>query len=199
VLDNQRERIVRAMVDTAAERGYAETAVADVIKRAGVSRKTFYENFKSKEACFLAAYDTVSGRLSTAAIQAYKSADDWTQGIRAALRACVEALVDDPAGARVAFVEILAAGPHALERYEASVRRFIPMIELGRSQAVHGPELPPRLAEEVIGGVSQAMYLKILEGDIAALEQSVDELLYFTLVPFIGHERARAIAFADCD
>jgi AcrR family transcriptional regulator len=193
VLSNQRERIVRAMVEVAAERGYAETVVAEVIKHAGVSRKTFYDNFKGKEECFLAAYDTVSSELSRTAIEAYEEADDWPHGVRQALRASLRMLVLDQAAARVAFVEVLAAGPQALERYEAAIRRFVPLMERGREQVEHGGEVPPKVAVEVIGGVAQAMYLKILEGDALSLERSFEELLYFALVPFVGHERARSI------
>src|SRR3954463_3168983 len=64
VAESQRERLLVAMADAVAEKGYAHAAVADVIERAGVSRRTFYEHYANKEECFLAAYDAgVSGML----------------------------------------------------------------------------------------------------------------------------------------
>jgi AcrR family transcriptional regulator len=57
VWESQRERLLGAMADAVAEKGYANVAVADVIERAGVSRKTFYEQFENKQECFLTAYD----------------------------------------------------------------------------------------------------------------------------------------------
>jgi AcrR family transcriptional regulator len=197
VLENQRERILDAMVHTAARRGYAEVAVADVIKRAGVSRKTFYENFKSKEDCFLTAYGVLVGRLSARAVDAYEQSDSWTDGIRGALRALLQMLSQDPALARVAMVEILAAGPRALERYDQAMHRILPILELGRAESAHGAELPPKLAEEILGGVTQTIYLSVLEGKSGTLEDSLQELLYFTLVPFLGHERALRAAFSE--
>lgn len=194
VLDNQRERILRAMTDTVAQQGYGQVTVADVIKCAGVSRKTFYESFKSKENCFLTSYDALIDRLSRVAIDAYTAAEDWTDGIRAALGVTLGALSDDGAMARVVLVEILAAGPRALERYDQAMHRILPILELGRGESEHGSELPPKLAEEILGGVTQTLYLQVLAGDQAHLQDSLGELLYFTLVPFLGHERARAAA-----
>src|SRR4051794_24535271 len=57
VWESQRGRMLAAMATAVGEKGYAEVAVADVIARAGVSRKTFYEHFENKQQCFLAAYD----------------------------------------------------------------------------------------------------------------------------------------------
>ena len=194
VHDNQRERILRAIADTVAQQGYGPVTVADVIKSAGVSRKTFYENFKSKEACFLTSYDALIDGLSQVAIEAYNAAEDWTDGIRAALGATLAALSVDSALARVVLVEILAAGPQALERYDQAMHRILPILELGRGESTHGSELPPKLAEEILGGVTQTLYLQVLAGGQAHLQDSLGELLYFTLVPFLGHERARAAA-----
>ena len=63
VTESQRQRILQAMIEVVSERGYPETRVVDVIGVAGVSRKTFYELFASKEDCFLAAYDVLLGNL----------------------------------------------------------------------------------------------------------------------------------------
>lgn len=197
VLENQRERILQAMVDTVAQRGYGQVAVADVIKAAGVSRRTFYENFKSKEDCFLLAYDVLISGLSAVAIDAYAAAADWTDGIRCALRATLATLSKDTALARVVLVEVLAAGPHALQRYAQVMHRILPILQLGRCESEHGSELPAKLAEEILGGVTQALYLRVLAGEQASLSDSLSELLYFTLVPFLGHERALAAAFQE--
>lgn len=197
VADNQRGRIMRAMADTVADRGYGESTVADAIKHAGVSRKTFYDHFKNKEDCFLATYDAVVDHLSVVAIQAYSAENTWTDGVRGALRACLDFLSSEPALGRIALVEILAAGPQALERYDKALRRFIPLIEAGREESQFSSELPSKVSEEIIGGVGQALYLRVLEGNIAALSESLDDLLYFALVPFLGHDRALEVAFTS--
>ena len=63
IAQNQRERIITALVDTVAERGYNATTVAHITKAASVSRRTFYEHFADKEACFLAAYEMVADHI----------------------------------------------------------------------------------------------------------------------------------------
>src|SRR5215475_3199222 len=87
VATQQRTRILAATVDVVAELGYPETRVVDVIKRAGVSRKTFYEFFDDREDCFLAAYDLALGDLYRGTEVAYESASGqpWADRIRIAL------------------------------------------------------------------------------------------------------------------
>ena len=77
---SQRRRILEAMVEVVAERGYPETRVVDIIERAGVSRKTFYELFADKEECFLAAYDHALGLLYRGTEMAFESATEKTWG-----------------------------------------------------------------------------------------------------------------------
>lgn len=95
------------------------------------------------------------------------------------------------------LVEILAAGPRALERYDQALHHVLPLLEAGREQSEHGPQLPDKLSEEILGGVIQTLYMRVLEDQISTLEDSLGELLYFMLVPFLGHERALAAAFGD--
>ncbi len=111
VLASQRGRMLDAMAEAVARRGYAATTVADVIAGARVSRKTFYEHFADKEACLLAAYDAgVEVLLST--LRTAEGSD----AVRARVRAYLETLAAEPAFARTFLIEIAAAGPTALER-----------------------------------------------------------------------------------
>src|SRR5262245_63416302 len=112
VTESQRGRIIQAMITAVAERGYQETRVADVVEGAGVARKTFYDFFDDKGACFLAAYDQVSAELYETAAGAFDAADDapWAERIGAAMAALLERLASSPDEARFAIVEVLAAG-----------------------------------------------------------------------------------------
>ena len=89
-----------------AEKGYAATTVADLTKRAGISRTTFYELFEDKEACFLAAYDNAVDVLVRRISVAYESEERWPDRARAGLRTLLEALASDPAQARLALVDV---------------------------------------------------------------------------------------------
>lgn len=63
VQNTQRRRILRALTEIVGEIGYKNTAVADVIRRAGVSRATFYGIYVDKEDCFFDAFETTTNTL----------------------------------------------------------------------------------------------------------------------------------------
>jgi AcrR family transcriptional regulator len=121
VAESQRERMLRGVAEAAAERGYANVSVADILKRAGVSRETFYEQFTNKEDCFLAGYKEALGVIMqelTEAIPPPPGIDD--DGPLERLDRFVErylaALASEPAVARAALIESYAAGPASIKR-----------------------------------------------------------------------------------
>lgn len=129
VAGQQRERILLACVEEVAERGYAETPVAAIIKRAGVSRESFYRIFDSRADCFLAALDTAAalllGALGDAVERAVaESRTSPSAGFAALLGPYLEALADEPGLARVFLVEVYAAGPEAARRRAAIQAEF---------------------------------------------------------------------------
>ena len=124
VARNQRERMVAAIAEACAERGYAETSVADVAKRAGVSSATFYKQFADKRDCALAAHRELSGRLLEAVDRARE--EEGGDKARAALHATLTLLAADPPSARLLAVEILAVGPEGSQRHEALVEELRP-------------------------------------------------------------------------
>jgi AcrR family transcriptional regulator len=118
---SQRGRLLVAMAETVAAKGYVASTVADVVERAGVSRRTFYEQFPDKEACFLAAYDTgVDVMLSRIrdAVEPLAPAD-WRARTRTGLQTYLEVLAAEPAFAWCFHIEVLSAGPAALARRSA--------------------------------------------------------------------------------
>src|SRR3954449_12955514 len=121
----QRARLLEGMTQAVAEKGYAAATVADAVRAARVSRGTFYALFASKEECFVEAYrhgtDVLVERIR-AAVRAEQG--DWVARMRAALRAYLGTLADEPRFARAHLVEILAAGPAALAARDAAIRRF---------------------------------------------------------------------------
>src|ERR1022692_5235573 len=114
--DFQRARIVSAMVEVAAEQGYIGAAVAPVVARAGVSRRTFYELFEGREECFLAAFEWGVGQARAVVGEAYRSQRSWREGVRCALAALLCLLDSEPELARVCAIEALAAGKLVLRR-----------------------------------------------------------------------------------
>jgi AcrR family transcriptional regulator len=114
VESNQRERILRAVVEVASGSGYGALTVRDVIERAGVSRRTFYEYFENKEQAFLAAYDLVVGRLTEDVAASSAVGGTWSERIGLGLATFLDRLARDPALAHLCVIEILAAGRPAI-------------------------------------------------------------------------------------
>lgn len=134
VAASQRLRILAAMADAMMEKGYVATSVADVIKRAGVSRETFYQQFSSKADCFMAAFET-AGQLLVAAVESGAGvgpatgdpADTATRlaHFDALFTAYLETLATNPAPARLFLVEVFAAGPAAIRARGDLQRRIV--------------------------------------------------------------------------
>lgn len=190
--ESQRNRIHQAMIEVVSERGYPETRVVDVIGVAGVSRKTFYELFDSKEDCFLAAYDVLLGNLLGEATGAFESKPgaSWAERICAALEALLQHLAEHPDEARFAIVEVLAAGPKALSRRDAALRQFTGFLESGRSET--SVELPGIVSLSVAGGVNELLYSEILHGAITRLPSRLPDLMFWVTLPYLGPEGAAA-------
>ncbi|MDQ3724338.1 MAG: TetR/AcrR family transcriptional regulator [Actinomycetota bacterium] len=190
--ESQRNRIHQAMIEVVSERGYPETRVVDVIGIAGVSRKTFYELFDSKEDCFLATYDVLLGNLIGEAGDAFEASSGapWAERIAAALGALLEHLAAHPDEARFSIVEVLAAGPKALARRDAALRQFTGFLEAGRSET--GGELPGITTIAIAGGVNELLYSEILHGAAARLPSRLPDLVFWVALPFLGPEEAGA-------
>jgi AcrR family transcriptional regulator len=121
VVESQRERMFRAMAEVTAERGYANVAVADILKRAGVSRETFYEQFTNKEDCFRASYEyalDVIGQELQQAIPPPRGSDHDgpIERLDRFVGRYLAALAREPAVARAALIESYAAGPASVRR-----------------------------------------------------------------------------------
>ncbi len=163
VLASQRGRLLEAGVEVVAEKGYAAATVADIVARAGVSRRTFYEQFPDKEACFLAAYETgvdIVLRTIREAIEAVP-VDDWRARARASVETFMEVLAVEPAFAQALHIEMFAAGPAALRR-RAEVFGLI--AELWRGLHARAREEDPRL-------------MALPDGAFLALVGGLDELI----------------------
>jgi AcrR family transcriptional regulator len=188
VVQNQRERILNSLAVVCAGKGYPATTVEDVTAHAGVSRRTFYDLFADKEACFLEAYDMIVERAFGEVGAAFAAGGpNWPGRIASGMRALIELFAAEPALARLVIVEALAAGGRALERRDTALTRFAAFFEEGRAglpATLHNPEL---LTQGVIGGLYEALYRVILEGQTEHLVDLLPDLVYCALVPYIGH------------
>lgn len=125
VAGSQRERMLQAMAEAMAERGYAATPVAEIIRRAGVSRETFYQQFASKQDCFLAGLEWALDRLGPALRAALRIEGDPVERFDRLVGIYLDALAHEPATARLFLIEIYAAGPDVARRRVELAEQFL--------------------------------------------------------------------------
>ncbi len=180
------------MIRVAAAKGFEATTVADVVEIAAVSEETFYGMFEDKQACFLEAYDAVIDVLVAHVTSAFEAAagEPWPDRIAAGLRALVQLLAIEADIARMAMVEVTAAGDDARERYRAALGRFTPFLEEGRAYSGQGDELPPDTARFAIGGATSMIFDEIRAGRGPELERILPDLVFAVLMPYLGPEAA---------
>ena len=194
VVRHQRSRIIEGLAQEVVEKGYREVTVAGIVKRAGVARNTFYENFASKEECFLAASDHAGQQAMQRVVEAVRqSPPDWPTQVRDGIGAFLSYAASESALARVFIVESLSAGPRASENYERTVRVVVSLFRHGRPVSPHGDELPETLEETIVGGIFWIVYQRIVSGNAENLDGLLPELVGFALAPYVGVEAAKRI------
>lgn len=183
VAASQRGRIMQAIVEEVAERGYRTTSVQDVIKRARVSRSAFYGVFVDKEDAFAAAHMAASRQLLDLIASAVKSlvANDWRMRHRAGVVAYLDGFMRAPAYAVSFMVEARAAGPRLLDQrdrvLERHARRIGAVAEQARREDPSSPSLSALGAIGLAGAADELATREIRAGRIAHLMELADPIV----------------------
>ena len=188
----QRERLILAMLNAAADLGYLETNVQDVIDRAGVSRPTFYEHFANKEDCFLSAFDTSAARLRKLLESAARRGGDvWRDRVRLTLEALLRFASREPDTARTMVVEARAASATAVRRRVELMDEFARCLESQAQELLpDGGSHTALTASGIVGGVESLLYSRLCKQEYGELESLLPSLMYFVVLPYEGHEAA---------
>jgi AcrR family transcriptional regulator len=194
VADNQRGRILMATIDATADVGYARMSVEDIVRGAGVSRRTFYELFANKHEAFLAAFDAAAGALLHTFETASEQETTFEGKVIAGFRAFVETLEATPGPAQVCIVEALAAGTEAIERRTAVMASFSELIEDNAPMVAGSHQLPALTAETIVGGVYETIFRRIAAGRVHELPALLPDLIESALLPYVGPRAAAAHA-----
>jgi AcrR family transcriptional regulator len=193
------------MVEVSAEHGLADATVARVVARAGVSRRTFYELFEDREACFLAAFDEVVARASRHVLDAYDPEAGWAERLRLALTALLSFLDVERGAGWLLVVGSLGAGATALERRRRVLAQMIAFVDEGRAlkstprraqagkEAKAGMEPPPLTAEGVVGGALSVVHARMVEDGRkqSRMVELVSPLVSMIVLPYLGAAAAR--------
>ena len=163
------------MAEACAEHGYAETSVAELAQRAGVSTATFYRLFAGKRECALEAHRELLERLLEEVDRACAAAAGWEAKVRAGVRTVLVLFAADAPTARLLTVEVLALGPAGAARHDAAVEAFAGRLRAGREQG----EAPRSGARDwaVVAGMAMLVGKRVLAGEAASLPELEDELV----------------------
>jgi AcrR family transcriptional regulator len=186
----QRSRILAAAVEAVDEVGYARLTVAEVIGRARVSRKTFYDVFRDREDCFLAAFQQALQQARTILGEVYDRDAAWPEGIRCALARLLMCMDEEPGLAKLCVVESLGAGERVLELRAKVLGELAAVVDQGRfvSNATHAP--PELTAEGVVGAVFAVLHTRLLDGDSEPLTNLLGSLMSMIVLPYLGARAA---------
>src|SRR6476659_8467166 len=149
VAAHQRERLFEATVELVAKRGYRNTSVDHVVKAARVGYVAFYDLYAGKEECLLAAFDRIVEEATEELAEAIAGEEQWPRQMAAALACLVDLIAADPRRARIALLEVQAAGPKGYSRYEEVVDRAVPKLREGRALSEEAAQLSKSLEEAV--------------------------------------------------
>lgn len=181
---HKQRRMIAAIAELSAEQGYGATKIADIVSRAGVARKTLYDNFDGKEDLFLSAFDLYFVEAKVAVqVACEETGGGWQQRIEAGLAALLRFVAEQPAAARMCLVEALSATPRSSVSYDVALGVF---VELLRESAPPNDILPKTIEESLVGGVAWILHQRIRAGETQQIAELLPELSRFLLSPYLG-------------
>jgi AcrR family transcriptional regulator len=190
VAASQRTRLLEAVGRVVADKGYAGTTIDDIVRGAGVSKKTFYEHFQDKEDCFVAAYEAASDQLLERVRDAQATGGGWLDRTRAGIRAYLRWIAGEPALARVFLIEVAAAGPRAAERRIQLRDRYVELMrdlqDDARADLTELPRLPTEVFHALVAAVDELVVRRIRESSAAGLPELEPVLLYLHVALLAG-------------
>ncbi len=163
VVAHQRERLLEAMVQAVSERGVVATTISDLVARAGISRRTFYEHFDNKEDCLLATYDTVVETEVQRLLGLAGAEVAWREQLEGIIRALFDAIAERPDAARLICVEMGASGEIGVQRWADGATRFELFISAGFERAPGTGTVPDPVARAVVGALRKIIYTRVRE------------------------------------
>ena len=183
VRESQRRRLIRAMLDLVAERGYPATTVGDVVAAARCSRNAFYELFEDKEACYIAAADETGAEMLEALVSGAQQADSWLEALRSGTHSYLRWWVDNSAYAAAYLIDLPTAGRRALEQrdrvYADFAAMFAGLAARARAEQPVLPPLPPLAPRLLVMAITELIAQEVREGRVDDLMKVEDELVRF--------------------
>ena len=184
VAASQRQRLVEAIVELVAEKGYSDVTIGDIVTRAGTAKRTFYDHFADKLQCFLAALDGITDSLVAASARFFAISGTVRERCEYSMRGYLELLVSMPNTAKVFYLEAVAAGPESVTRrhdVQLKFARNIVALSRGASSSGEGAELSELHALAVVGALHQMIYGQLLHHGPDSLVEIIDDMVQISV------------------
>jgi AcrR family transcriptional regulator len=196
VVKNQRDRLTAGIIAVVAERGYHEASVSQICAAAGVSRRTFYSYFSSKEECYGEAFDAIGEYLTETLSAAGEAESSWPARVRARLAALLEALAANPDLVRFSLVAPLRAGGQIAARRRLGLERILEVLTQDAPKDSGFRRPSPAVEDALLGGMIALIAHKVERGEGKALPDLLPDLVELYLTPYLGRAEAARSAKA---
>jgi AcrR family transcriptional regulator len=185
LVTGQRERILAATEELIAEKGCSGTTIEGIVERARVSSVTFYEHFRNKEECFVAAFERAVAETREGLSRATAAETAWPEQVRAGLAALLAAIESEPARARMCLVEAQMGGRELREAYEATLAEAAATLREGRTLASAPRELASTLEEANVGGLAWLLRERLEFGGGGSVRELLPRMSEIALAPYL--------------
>lgn len=165
-----RSRLLRGMAAVVAAKGYGDTTIADIVREASVSRRTFYEHFRDKAECLIALYEAASRNALRVLRESIDPSHGWEEQVERAIGAYLQCLASNPVLLRTLFVEIQGLGHDGLEVRRAMHREICDfLLQLVNAGTAPQPPMTAEVAMVLIGGMHELVLQAIEDGRVEEL------------------------------
>lgn len=190
---HKQRRIMDAFAEVCVEQGYEGTKISDIVRRAGVARKTLYDNFKGKEAVFLSAFDVARDEAMCRVAEGCDAtgSKEWQERVRAGLDAFLGYVAEQPSLARICMVEALSATPATTERYENALAAFVRLARRNLPKA--DAPLAGAVDEALVGGVSWIVHREICRERAQDARSLLPQLTEFVVRPYLSSDPTKRV------
>jgi len=194
VTRNQRDRLAAGTIAVVAQHGFNEATITQISAAAGVSRRTFYAYFSSKEECFFTAYRTIVEHLRIATDAAAAERAEWPGQVGAKLRATLEFIAANPDLAKFCLIAPQRAGEEIASRYRAGMGEAVGYLCEGMPSPPATRAPSEVVAASLVGGMVALIVHKVEAGEGATLPDLLPDLMELFLTPFLGRAEAVRVA-----
>jgi AcrR family transcriptional regulator len=185
-----RGRLFEGMARAVAAQGFAACTIADIVREAAVSRRTFYEHFQTKADCLIALYESASRNALRQLSTMLDPTRHWQTQVEDAMAAYLRVLADNPIMLRALFIDILSLGTEGLaarRRVNHEIAEFLlSVVNPQRDEAV----MSPAMAMAVVGGINE-LVLQLIEQDRIQDIHSITDTTSALIRAVVGGEAPR--------